>query len=155
MCASVSATAQTAKIKSSDFEVLTGPAFSGTLTTHNHLLGTTETVNIKLTVRASKEEKNTFTFTYEFPDDATQNEAETMAIVSGGRFLNNQEVAERTQLPNGAVRIITEEAQAEGKRAGFYVNRYLLGKNTFSLRVVEQVRDQESFRPVETYELKR
>lgn len=68
-----------------------------------------------------------------YPNEASANGSDTLAISNNGRMLNNEEVISKRKLKNGIIEIVTAIQSVDGNenRAALIRHTYSLGKSTF------------------------
>ncbi len=95
------------KIKSSDFKPLSGEQWKGKLTYQDYRSNKKVSILSNLTVTESNEEKLSWIFEYEYPDEPKANKKSIVKISKDGKTFDEEMVVEKMNLPNETLKIVT------------------------------------------------
>jgi hypothetical protein len=137
-----SAFAQTPKVKVKDLQNLTGAQWTGTLTYLDYRKNTRVSIPSNLTVTQSKDDKSSWIFEYQYPDEPKANSKETIAISKDGKTFDGKTVIERTRLADKTLKIVMEKSGSDNDKKALFRFTYLLGKTSFSIK--KEVRYEET-----------
>jgi hypothetical protein len=130
------------KIKSGDFKRLTNGLWKGKLIYKDYRSNKNVSILSNLTVTESMEDKSSWIFDYEYPDEPKANEKSIVKISKDGTKFNNETVVERTKLPNNTLKIVTTKNGTDNNKQALFRCIYLINKNTFSIR--KEVKNEET-----------
>ena len=131
---SVFAFGQTPKMKIKDLQNLTGAQWTGTLSYLDYRKNTKVSIPSNLTVTQSKDDKSSWIFEYQYPDEPKANSKETVTISKDGKMFDGETVIERTSLADKTLRIVTEKSGIDNNKKALYRFTYLLSKTSFSIK---------------------
>jgi len=87
-----------------------------------------------LTITQSKDNKSSWIFEYQYPDEPKANSKETITISKDGKIFDGETVIERTSLADKTLRIVTEKSGLDNDKKALYRFTYLLSKTSFSIK---------------------
>jgi hypothetical protein len=134
-----------ARIKRGDLQILTGAKWSGTLTYLDYRSKKKVSIPANLNVRANGEDKWSWIFEYEYPDEPQANNREIVRLGKDGKSLNDEVVLERISLPENTVRFVTEKKGEDNNRSAAIRFTYSLGANRFSIKKEVRYEDEDQF----------
>ncbi len=146
---------QSAKVKTKDLQSLTGAQWMGNLIYLDY--GTKKPVSIpsNLTITQSKQDKNTWIFEYQYPDEPKANSRDEVKISENGEIFDGEKVVEKTKLPDNTLKIITEKNGTDNDKNASFRFTYLIGKNKFSIKKEVKYDDAKDFFVRNEYSWKR
>jgi len=124
----------TTKAKAEDFQKLTGPQWSGTLTYTDYGTGKKVSIRSNLVVTRSTAGGLSWTFAYQYPDEPNASSNSTVTISKDGASIDGERVIERTRLAKGIVRIVTEKTGTDNDKNASIHLTYTLGGSSFSIK---------------------
>jgi hypothetical protein len=119
-------------LKLTDADVLTGPKWTGTLTYLDYSTGKPENIPVELTVTASAKGPGIYNWATVFPKETSHNSTDEVVITKDGKTFDGETVTERTVLPDGTLKFVTQADGMDNKKIAIYRITYLLGKTTYS-----------------------
>ncbi len=122
------------KIKSGDFKLLINGQWKGKLTYQDYRSNKKVSILSNLTVTESKEDKLSWIFEYEYPDEPKANKKSIVKISKDGKTFDDETVVERTNLPNKTLKIVTTNNGIDNDKPAVFRHTYLLSKKSFSIR---------------------
>ena len=122
------------KIKARDFKRLTNGQWKGKLTYQDYRSNKKVSILSNLTVTESSEDKSSWIFEYEYPDEPKANKKSIVKISKDGETINGETVVERTKLPNETLKIVTMNDGMDNDKPAVFRHTYLLNKKTFSIK---------------------
>jgi hypothetical protein len=125
---------KTPKIKSSDFKLLTAGQWKGKLTYQDYRSNKKVSILSNLTVTESNEDKLSWIFEYEYPDEPKANKKSIVTISKDGKTFDDETVVERTKLPNKTLKIVTMNNGTDNDKPAVFRHTYLLSKTGFSIK---------------------
>jgi len=131
---SVFAFGQTPKMKIKDLQNLKGAQWTGILSYLDYGKNTKVSIPSNLTVTQSKDNKSSWIFEYQYPDEPKANSKETVTISKDGKIFDGETVIERTNLADKTLRIVTEKSGNDNDKKALFRFTYLLGKTNFSIK---------------------
>ena len=143
------------KITSDDLQVLTGSQWVGTLTYLDYRSNKKVSIRTNLTVRPNGADKWSWVFEYTYPDEPKANNEEIVRLSKDGKTLNGEVVMERTGLPDGTVRLVTEKKGEDNRRGASIRFTYLLNSKSFSIKKEVRYDDENEFFARNEYSWKR
>jgi len=123
-----------AKLKRSDVQLLTGEQWTGTLTYLDYSTNQTVSIRSNLIVSQSKVDKFAWVFDYEYPDEPKANGSKDVLLGKDGRTFNGENVVEREPLNESTVRAVTEKTGTDNDQKALFRFTYLLGSKSFSIK---------------------
>lgn len=136
---------QNPKVKIKDLQILTGAQWTGTLLYLDYGSGKTVSIPSNLTVTSSKEDKSTWVFEYQYPDEPKANSMETLAISTDGKMFDDATVVEKTNLAEKTIKIVTEKSGTDNDQKALFRFTYLLSKTSFSIKKEVKYDDAPAF----------
>lgn len=125
---------QTSKLKIKDLRNLTGAQWTGTLTYLDYRKNTKVSIPSNLKVMQSKDDKSSWIFEYQYPDEPKANGQENIALSKDGKTFDGETVIERTILADNTLRIVTEKSGPDNDKKALFRFTYLLNKTSFSIK---------------------
>ena len=138
-----------------DLQMLTGAQWSGTLTYLDYRSNKRVSIPVKLTVRPNGEDKWSWVFEYNYPDEPKANSNEIVRLGKDGKTINDEVVVERTSLPDNTVRLVTEKKGTDNNRAALIRFTYSLNARSFSIKKEVRYEDENQFFARNEYSWKR
>ncbi len=123
---------KTPKIKYSDFKQLTAGQWKGKLTYQDYRSNKKVSILSNLTITESNENKLSWIFEYEYPDEPKANKKSIVRISKDGKIFDKETVVERTNLPNKTLRIVTTNNGTDNDKPAVFRHTYLLRRSSFS-----------------------
>ena len=144
-----------ARIKRDDLQILTGAQWSGTLT--SLFFRSTKNVSIpsNLTVKQNGDDKSSWVFEYQYPDEPQANSKEIVRLSNDGGRINDEVVLERTNLPDNTVKVVTEKKGQDNDRSALFRFTYSLNAKTFSIKKEVRYEHESQFFERNEYSWKR
>lgn len=134
-----------AKIKRDDLQILTGAQWSGTLTYLDYRSKKKVSIPANLTVKPNGEDKWSWVFEYEYPDEPQANSREIVRLSKDGKSMDGEVVLERTSLPDSTVRFVTEKKGEDNNRSASIRFTYSLNAKGFSIKKEVRYEDENQF----------
>jgi len=125
---------KTPKIKSSDFKLLTAGQWKGKLTYQDYRSNKKVSILSNLTVTESNEDKLSWIFEYEYPDEPKANKKSIVKISKDGKTFDEETVVERANFPNKTLKIVTTKNGMDNDKPAVFRHTYLLSKKSFSIK---------------------
>ncbi len=122
------------KIKSGDFKRLTNGQWKGKLTYQDYRSNKKVSTLTNLTVTESSEDKLSWIFEYEYPDEPKANKKSIVKIGKDGKTFDDETVVERTKLPDETLKIVTTKNGMDNNKPAVFRYIYLINKKTFSIK---------------------
>jgi len=136
---------KTPKIKSSDFKQLTAGQWKGKLTYQDYRSNKKVSILSNLTVTESNEDKLSWIFEYEYPDEPKANKKSIVKISKDGKTFDEETVVERINLPNKTLRIVTTNNGTDNDKPAVFRHTYLLSKKSFSIKKEVKYKGTQEF----------
>lgn len=130
------------KIKADDLKRLTGPQWMGTLTYLDYSKNKKVSIPSNLTVKQSAEDRRTWIFEFQYPDEPQANSKQNLTIGENGKTFGDEEVFERNTLADKRLRIVTRKKGMDNDKAAIFRFTYLIGAGSFSIK--KEVKYEES-----------
>lgn len=137
--------AKEARIKRDDIQILTGLQWSGTLTYLDYRTKKKLSIPSNLTVKPNGEDKWSWVFEYEYPDEPKANRSEIVRLTKDGRNMNGEVVLERASLPDSTIRFVTEKKGEDNNRSATFRFTYSLNAKSFSIKKEVRYVDEKQF----------
>ena len=134
-----------ARIKTDDLQILTGTQWSGTLTYLDYRSKKKVSIPSNLTVKPNGEDKWSWLFEYEYPNEPQANSREIVQLSKDGRNMNGEVVVERISLPDNTVRFVTEKKGEDNNRSAVIRFTYSLNAKSFSIMKEVRYEDEDQF----------
>jgi hypothetical protein len=146
----VDGTAMTAgpAVTPADIDLLTGASWNGTLTYLDYTSGKQTTIKSSLAVTRLPPRPDSATawdMRTGYADEPQANSGETAVLARGGRVFRDATVLERTVLPDGSVRVVTEQDGEDDLRRARFRFVYLLGRTQCSIQKLVRFTPEEAF----------
>ncbi|MEP6923796.1 MAG: hypothetical protein ABI954_04980 [Pyrinomonadaceae bacterium] len=143
------------KVKTKDLQRLTGAQWIGTLSYLDY--GTNKKVSIpsKLTVTQSAEDKLSWVFEYQYPDEPKANSKEKITISRDGKTIDGETVVGRTNLAGDMLKIVTEKTGMDNDKKALFRLTYLSSETDFSIKKEVKYEDATEFFMRNEYSWKR
>ncbi len=133
------------KIKSGDFKRLTNGQWKGKLTYQDYRSNKKVSILSNLTVTESNEDKLSWIFEYEYPDEPKANKKSIVKISKDGKTFDEETVVERINLPNKTLRIVTTNNGTDNDKPAVFRHTYLLSKQSFSIKKEVKYKGTQEF----------
>lgn len=143
------------KVSSEDFQFLVGAPWAGTLTYLDYRANKKVSIPSNLTVSPAPNDKQSWIFEYQYPDEPKANEKETVTIGKDGETINAETVTSRTKLDGGAVQIVTEKKGQDNDRQALFRYTYQLSATSFSIKKEVRYEGKSKFFERNEYSWKR
>jgi hypothetical protein len=137
-----------AAVTAADIDRLTGAPWNGTLSYLDYTSREQTTIKSSLVVTRLPPRPDSaaaWDLRLGYADEPQANSGETAVLARGGRVFREGEVLERTVLPDGTVRIITEQDGEDDRRSARFRFVYLLGREQCSIQKLVRFTPQEAF----------
>lgn len=144
-----------ARIKRDDLQMLTGAQWSGTLTYLDYRSKKKVSIPSILTVKPNGDDKASWVFEYQYPDEPQANSREIVRLRNDGGRMNDEVVLERTNLPDNTVKVVTEKKGQDNDRSALFRFTYSLNAKTFSIQKDVRYEDESQFFERNEYNWKR
>ena len=131
---SVFAFGQTAKVKTKDLQNLTGAQWTGALSYLDYGKNAKVSILSNLTVAQPKNDKSSWIFEYQYPDEPKANNKKTVVISKDGKTFDGESVIEKTSLADKTIKIVTEKSGTDNDKKALFRYTYLLNKSSFSIK---------------------
>ena len=126
-------------------QLLTGSQWTGTLTYLDYRAKKKVPIPANLNVRPNGEDKWSWIFEYQYPDEPHANSKEIVRLSKDGRNMNDEIVLERTILPDNTVRFVTEKKGEDNNRSASIRYTYSVNAKSFSIRKEVRYDDENQF----------
>ena len=133
LSAASAAFAQSASLTADDLKVLEGDKWIGTLTYLDYRSNKKTSIKSNLIVRRA-ENGGLWWFDYEYPDEPKANGSTSTLLMNDGRKFLDQDVIERTVLPDKALRVITTRMGEDNNKKALFRYTYTFGSKAFSVK---------------------
>ncbi len=144
-----------ARIKRDDVQILLGAQWTGTLTYLDYRSKKNVSISANLTVKPNGDDKWSWVFEYQYPDEPQANSSEIVRLSKDGRSLNDEVVSERTSLPDNTLRFVTQKKGEDNHRSASFRYTYLLNAKSFSIKKEVRYDDENQFFERNEYHWKR
>ncbi len=137
-----------AVVTAADVDRLTGAPWKGTLTYLDYTSHAQTTIKSSLVMARLPETKAgdaAWDMRVGYADEPHANSGETAVLKRGGRVFRDADVVERAVLPDGTVRVVTEQEGPDDNRPARFRFVYLLGEKTCSIQKLVRFTPQEAF----------
>lgn len=124
----------TPRIKADDLDQLTGPQWKGTLTYLDYGKNKRVSIPANLTVTKSTEDKPTWVFEFQYPDEPGANSKKKVHIGKDGRTIDDETIVERTTLADKTLKIVTEKSGPDNDNQAQVRFTYRLSATSFSIK---------------------
>lgn len=148
-------TATSAIVTASDVDRLTGEPWTGTLTYLNYGSDSKSTIKSSLLVRRLPDQpggEHAWDMRVGYSDEPEANSGETAVLALAGDVFRDGLVLERAVLPDGSVRIVTEQDGQDDNRKARLRFVYLLGEKSCSIQKLVRFAPEEAFFERHIYE---
>lgn len=122
------------KVNTKDLQRLTGAQWIGTLTYLDYRTNKKISILSNLIVTRSAEDKLSWIFEYQYPDEPKANSKDTVTISKDGKTIDGKTVIERTTLAGDTIRIVTEKSGTDNDKSALFRYTYLLSARSFSIK---------------------
>ena len=136
---------KTPKIKSGDFKQLTAGQWKGRLTYQDYRSNKKASILSNLTVTESNENKLSWIFEYEYPDEPKANKKSIVKISKDGKTFDDETVVERKKLSNETLKIVTTKNGTDNDKPSVFRYTYLINKKSFSIRKEVKYKGTQEF----------
>ena len=144
-----------ARIERADLQILAGAQWTGTLTYLDYRSKKKVSIPANLTVKPNGEDKWSWVFEYQYPDEPQANSREIVRLSKDGSSLNDEVVLERINLPDNTVRFVTEKKGEDNNRSATFRYTYTLNAKSFSIRKEVRYENENQFFERNGYDWKR
>jgi hypothetical protein len=137
-----------AAVTAADIDLLTGAPWNGTLTYLDYTSREHTTIKSSLSVTrlpARPDSAIAWDMRLGYADEPQANSGETAVLTRDGRVFRDGAVLERTVLPDGSVRIVTERDGEDDHRNARFRFVYLLGREQSSIQKLVRFTPQDAF----------
>lgn len=124
--------AQTARLKSSDINRLTGTEWKGTLTYVDYRSGKKTSIASNLSVRPGAD-KSSWEFDFQYPDEPKANKKSAAILSPDGRTYDGETVIKKTKL-DSVLKIVTTQPGTDNDKKAVFRFTYLIASSTFSIK---------------------
>lgn len=122
------------KVKIKDLQNLTGAQWTGTLSYSDYRTGKKVSIPSNLIVTQSKEDKSSWVFDYQYPDEPKANGKKTVTLSENGKLFNDEAVIEKSDIADKTLKIVTEKNGTDNDKNALFRFTYLLSKTNFSIK---------------------
>jgi hypothetical protein len=122
------------KIKGDDLKRLTGERWTGTLTYLDYGRNKKVSIPSNLVVIRSAENKRTWIFEFQYPNEPQANSKRTLTIGADGRTFGEETIVARTTLADKTLKIVTEKKGTDNDKQALFRFTYLLSATNFSIK---------------------
>lgn len=129
-----SAFLESPKVRTKDFQQLTGAQWKGTLTYLDYRANKKVSIPSNLTVTGSNENKLSWVFDYQYPDEPKANSRDTVTMSKDGKIIDGETVVERVKLAEDTVRLVTEKSGKDNDKTATFRFTYLISRKRFSIK---------------------
>jgi len=144
-----------ARIERDDLQILAGAQWTGTLTYLDYRSKKKVSIPANLTVKPNGEDKWSWVFEYQYPDEPQANSREIVRLSKDGRSINDEVVLERANLPDNTVRVVTEKKGEDNNRSANFRYTYSLNPKSFSIKKEVRYENETQFFERNGYDWKR
>ena len=140
--------ANTAVVVSADIDRLTGAPWAGTLTYLDYTSRTQTSISSSLLMTRLPEQSDgnvAWEMRVSYANEPHANRAETAVLGRGGSVFRKGQVMERSVLPDGTVRVVTEQDGQDDDRDARFRFVYLLGDKQCSIQKLVRFKTEETF----------
>ena len=155
LAVSVCAFGQSAKLKVSDLQILTGAKWVGNLNYLDYGKNSNVSIPSTLSVMRSEDDNLSWVFDYKYPDEPKADSKETVKLSNDGKTFNGEKVIERTKLKDKTIKIVLEKSGTDNDKKALFHYIYLLNKNSFSIRKEVKYEGENNFFVRNEYSWKR
>ena len=134
---------------------LTGAQWVGNLSYLDYGKNVNVSIPSNLTVSASKNDKMSWVFTFQYPDEPKANRQETIMLSQDGKIFDGEKVVKKTKLPDKTLKIVTEKSGKDNDKNALFRYTYSISKNTFSIKKEVQYEGTSDFFVRNEYKWKR
>ncbi len=146
---------KTPRVKIKDLQTLAGVKWTGNLSYLDYQKNKLISISSNLIVTQSTEDKSSWIFEYQYPDEPKANIKETVTLTKDGSFIDGEKVTERTSLAGRTLRIVTEKSGTDNDQKALFRFTYLLSKTRFSIKKEVKYEDGTEFFVRNEYSWKR
>jgi hypothetical protein len=122
------------RIEPADVQRLAGAPWKGSLTYLDYTSKKPVTLASSLVVTRADADGRSWVFDYQYPDEPKANSARNVTLAGDGSTIDGERVTERSVLPGGILRIVTEQSGHDDGRPAMFRFTYLLGDSSLSRR---------------------
>jgi hypothetical protein len=137
-----------ARLTPTDVDRLLGPRWEGILEYKDYSSGKQTTIKSTLDVTRGPALANgsaTWELRVGYNDEPNANSSETAVLSADGRTFRGEQVTERTLLPDGTLRLVTEQEGSDNNQPARFRFVYLLGKAAVSIQKLVRFGADEAF----------
>jgi hypothetical protein len=125
---------QTAVMIPGDVDRMTGAAWTGNLSYKDYQSGQVTMIASTLMVKVVDGAAHTWTFAYGYPKEPKANSSRSVTLSPDGTTFDGEKVIERSSLPGGAVKVVTEKAGRDNDKDATFRLTYLIADKSFSIK---------------------
>jgi hypothetical protein len=123
-----------ANLEAKDLQPLVASQWQGTLTYLDYSANKKVSILSNLTVTQSTEDKQSWIFSYQYPEEPKANEIEIVKVSSDGKMIDKETIIEKTSLGDNTLKIVTEESGMDNDKRATLRHTYLLSATNFSIK---------------------
>lgn len=122
----------TQNLSMTDFNLVAGTGWSGTLSYLDYTKQTRESIPVEFLIDEAK--GRSITYAIKFPGEAKYNSREKIKLSRNGQHLNGDRITERIKLTGGGLKIVTEKSGKDDNRPATIRTSYILTTDSFRIR---------------------
>jgi hypothetical protein len=149
------ATLTSPKIEPSDFQMLAGPKWIGTLTYLDYGDGQKTSIASTLSVTQLAEDKLKWDFDYQYPDEPKANNISTYIFSTDGSMIGDEKIVQKNTLADGTIKIISEQKSQDNSKPALLRFTRLISAKNFSIKKEVMVEGEKTFFERNEYRWKR
>jgi hypothetical protein len=150
-CAAIS----TPKIEPTDFQILTGDKWTGTLSYLDYGNGQKTSIASTLSVKQSADDKLKWVFDYQYPDEPKASQKRDVILSADGGMIDGDKVVEKQYLPDGTLKFVTEKDGRDNNKPALLRNTYSISSTNFSIKKEVKMEGEKVFFERNEYRWKR
>jgi hypothetical protein len=147
----LSASAQPARISANDLKPLEGKTWNGSLTYLDYTSKKKTTIRSNINIVRKPSDKFTWIFDLQYPLEPGANSRDEAVLSPDGGSFDGEAVIERTKLPDGSLRFVTQKKGRDDNRDAILRHTYLISKKSFSIRKDVKIEGEQDFFERNTY----
>ncbi|RBL90496.1 hypothetical protein [Chitinophaga flava] len=120
------------RLRSNDLDGLTNKNWRGSLTYLDYSTSKLVSIPTTLTVTASARGTGCYDFKTSYPKEPSHDNLQVITIAKDGQDIDGERVKERTLLPEGTLKFVTEKDGFDDDKAALLRFTYRISKTTFS-----------------------
>jgi len=134
-----------AKIRKDDIQILIGAQWTGVLSYRDYRSNTRVSIPANLMVTPNGEDKWSWVFDYQYPDEPQANSKNIVRLTKDGKSLDGEAAIERTKLSDGTVILVTEKNGQDNNRSAYFRFTYKINSKEFTVKKEVRYEDESRF----------